>query len=382
MARKPPGATAIRHAIEQRDATDRTPSYFTFVVLPVLLVLVGLLAAVGLIVGIAGGLAPNPVNTINRVTDTVAGGAVAIVAIAVITAIVLTLIGLYRIVQRREDHLARDALLREGLLDFTEWLADTHDADSEREHLDEMRRLHRQARLEERERNGVLHLLVSLFLFPLWYLYVVYYLQRDFASHARRQARFVREAREVFTDAGYEEGSLPNVPPIQDRSVAVSWILLVLLGPIGALIVHYWLFSDPADHFQRQWIHEDALETTVKEARPGSAEPSEQTTSTDADESEPDEPDAGDEATSKPGPEPPAGDSEETGPPEPDADTDEDTEASEPSADGEAEQAEPAPEPEMTIWACGECSKKYKVPPQRPVRVTCKDCGNEEILEE
>lgn len=353
MSVRPPGVSSILQAVEKRGETDSQPSYFVHVILPLIITVVGILLAVAVVIWQLGSL-PEGAAQIPDAQIGVIVAAVLIAVLAIIAAAVLAFRGWYLLIKRRNEHLARDRVLRQGLIDYCRRVAETEGSRDAGEHLEAMERTHNEALLSENERPAVVHILLYVLTNGLWGLYVLYFLLKDFPQHARRQSRFIHEARAIFEDAGRDAEHVPAVDPLDERSYLLSVAMWIFLPIIGGLIVTWWLYEDPVEHFARQWEHEDALVELVQdeEAAPGAPAA----------------------AAGAPGP---SSDSEED-----DAPSD-----APPSGGPDDEPGSPAEEPaeeepEFTVWTCGECDKKYKVPPKRPVRVTCKTCGNKEILEE
>lgn len=275
-------------------------------------------------------------------------------ATGALVAAVMFVYGLARVMRRRDAHLARDHVLREGLIDYGRWLAGRHGDTRADEHVEAMTRIHDDARIDEIDRPAAVHLVLIL-LFPLWYLYVLYYLTRDLPDHARRQARFLRETHNVLDEAGLDVPEVEAVPTVSERSYLLT-LLLVLIVPFGNLLVLYWLYNDAEEHFDQQWGHEDALVDVLSEQGTAAGSLGEA-----AEETAPDAPDGVD-----------------PGPPQA-----QEGQPAEPEAELQAEEDQaPEGEPEFTVWSCPECESRYKVPPKRPVRVTCKECEHQEILEE
>lgn len=347
MSVEPPGVTSILQSVEKRGETDTRPSYFVHVLLGPLLVLAALLIVVGVIYTLLGQVVLSADWITARLTSRLLGGLVALVGLSVIAAMVLGYWGLYRVIQRRNEHFARDRILRQGLIDYCRRLAEQHDGDRVDDNLEAMERLHNEALMEETEQPTAIHIALQAIVIPFWWLYIFYFLLKDFPEHSRRQARFVREARSLFENVGRPPEEIPPVEPIEEHPFLLALLLVIPpWGAIGFFGVAWWVYEDPPEHFARQAEHEDRLVEYLEEGPKPEAEEAETPSEDDEDE--------GDDAARTEGA--PSGRS--------------------------AEEDEPAPEPEFTIWECSECSKKYKVPPKRPVRVTCKNCDNKEILEE
>ncbi len=389
-------------AVEMRGETDGKPSYALYIVLPFILELVAVAVMYMVLVTYAPRSAGAPratgeyvVFVLERVSQTLYASFLIAIVMA-LAAIVLAAVGLYKLIDRRNQHLARDHVLRQGVLDYTRTVVEQSQDPRAGRHLEKMQRIHNQALLEENQRPAGIHLLLIPLTFTIWYFYVVYFLLKDVPRHARRQARFVRETRGALEASGWDPELLPIVPPIQERSFVLSLIALGVLGNVGGLLVHYWLFKDPPKHFEAQWAHEDALIALVDDA-PAMDAPSGGFPGGDL----PAGPPLGDEL---PGAELPGDDPAGTGPPgeasgaqeadppsseaPPSLGEDPDgapVESGDPGLedlrDGPSVAGEPA-EITYEVWACQECQTRYKVPPERPVRVTCKACGWNEILDE
>lgn len=402
------GSTSILQAVEMRGETDARPSYPLYFVLPFVLIIVGAILAVGLAVALAGvpsGGAEATDAAIQQWAEQNVGiilGVVGLFLAAFVAALVIGVIGVYKLIKRRNEHFGRDRLLRQGTIEMCREAGG--EDDDVHEHIVAMERLHNEALLEENERSAGLHILISFLTFGLWFYYVLWFLMKDLPRHTRRQARFTRHANEAMAKAGVLDGAddptdqtpapdeadpddqpeppagdpstgpgqgpwptepqadrdaLPPIDPIEERSFGLYIGLVVLLPLVGSLLATglglpevastpldlvglgatfvfwYWIYTDPNEHLARQWAYEDELIQIAQE--------------------------------------PPAS--------KPAASLDQmPTPGSSPGMEGETKDEEDTPA--FTVWACGACSKKYKVPPKRPVRVTCKACGNQEILRE
>ncbi|MDX1610778.1 MAG: hypothetical protein R3185_00315 [Candidatus Thermoplasmatota archaeon] len=307
-------------AVEIRAESDIEPSFFTYAILPFLFILLGIGLIVVTLVTLVGTADPEGVDP--SALGGVSAALMGVAAISILVGAAIPYVGFYKLISRRNDHLSRDRVLRQGLLDYCRARARSEEAEHA---LERMERIHNEAMLEENERPAVLHLVIG-FLVGLWMLYVYYFLLKDFPRHSRRQARFLGHARAVLEPG--EASQLPSVPPMQERPF---WLVLLLMlipvvNIVGAFVVLYWLYNDPPEHFRAQWAFEDALVARVQSG-----------------EDEPPAPGEGDE-----GPDAPPGEEK----------------------------------PAFTVWGCPECEKRYKVPPKRPVKVTCRNCGHQAILRE
>lgn len=311
MSAQRPGATTILQAVERRGETDTQPSYFVYAVLPFLLIIGAIVIGVAVFYVALGG------DTSDESLGPAMLAAFAAGAVGILAGIVLMVVGLYKVIKRRNEHLARDRLLRQGTLELARDVGARRGGGDD--DLEAMERIHNESQLEENERSAALHLILY-FLIPFWNYYVLYFLLKDIPRHTRRQARFTRHTRAVV---GLGSHDVPTTSPIKEHSFLLALIAMIFI-PFWFLVVLYWIYNDPIEHFQAQWAHEDALVALAQSAPAAS-------------------PGAPDEDA-----------------PGPDADDDE--------------------APAFTVWSCPECAKKYKVPPKRPVRVTCKNCGHQEIL--
>ena len=315
-----PGASAILQAVERRADADTRPSFFTFVILPILFALIGLAIFFAAII-VAAGTADSSAAAAEAFTGA-ALGAMLIMVAAVIAGIVLQVLGLYKVIKRRNDHIARDQLLRQGTLEFARHHHERAPQEGGDEALAAMERIHNEAQLEENERSAPLHL-VLYFLIPFWSFYVLYFLLKDLPRHSRRQAWFTHHARTALGGHGGEE--VDAVPALHEHNFILALLGMIII-PFWGLVVLYWIYNDPHQHFDAQWRHEDQLvrRTTVELSSVPAATSRERT----------------------------------------------------PTGAGTADA------PSYTVWACVECGKRYRVPPKRPVRVTCKNCQHQEILKE
>lgn len=254
-------ARELARAIDRRQAAERRPSYRLYVLAPMALLAAGTLAVAGLAWGRSGpGAAWDPLVQALGLTGAPLPGGGAELGLVLAQLGLIFLAGLsqvlilYQLIHQRNEHLARDRELRRALLD---WLRAQRTEDGEAARGDgllaRMERHAGNARETEDDRWVVPHLVGLLFV-PLWKLYIVGFLMRDPAEHARRQARFVDRARELL-DASEER--LPGIEPIRRRSLLSLALLLVPV--VGWVVLMRWVMAGWEEHFDRQRRFEEGL---------------------------------------------------------------------------------------------------------------------------
>jgi hypothetical protein len=184
---------------------------------------------------------------------------------------------IYKLMKRRNAHFARQGFLYEDLASAADELVTKKGVRAGASMgLNNLNRIAREARVYETEKNAVLWVILNLagtslpsatlagasgliFLPLLAFLYVYYFLTRDFYLHERREDQFIKELLGVFAVAGVQVSLPYRNPPMPERSFPVYIILsIVTAGFFWVYWVHTFL-NDPNNHFRQQAMIEDTL---------------------------------------------------------------------------------------------------------------------------
>ena len=181
---------------------------------------------------------------------------------------------LYKLIKRRNTHLARQLFLYEDLTAMTKEMAAKKGLDVSLS-LNNLERTVREARSLETEKNAVLWVILTLaattaalgggfssggpLLPTLATLYVYYFLMRDFFNHERREDIFLEELNRTLMALGVTANLPRRASTIPSRSFILYIVLTVVtLGFFWA----YWVYTfinDPNSHFRHQALTEDTI---------------------------------------------------------------------------------------------------------------------------
>lgn len=155
----------------------------------------------------------------------------------------------YYLIKRRTEHFKRQRKLEEGMIALLESRGAGESA------LAELKAIHGEARSEEKERDPILWVILSLI--PFVSIYTLYFLTVDSGNHAMRQRRFTTLAFTTLSQLGVPMPQEVHVIP--KRSFALNIVLtLVTLGIFG-IYWEYTLFSDFNQHFEDHKVIEEAM---------------------------------------------------------------------------------------------------------------------------
>ena len=260
----------LRRDMRKRLETDRQMSG-AWAVVPLIPLIVGILALVFLVA-----LALTPTTVPPSGTSTAAAAAILgvlflVSIIYLVIFIVLVLVGvlIYFLVRRRNNHFNRQILFEEDLVSMTRELAAKKGIDISVP-LNNMDRSVREARLEETEKNATLYAILG----GVAWIYVSYFLMKDFFKHERREDLFINDTLRAFNVLGIPVNLPYRNPPIPDRSFALYFILTLILGGIFGVYWVYVLVSDPNNHFRQHMMIEDTIMAQLSGTLPSSPVPS------------------------------------------------------------------------------------------------------------
>ncbi|MDG6939042.1 MAG: DUF4234 domain-containing protein [Nitrososphaerota archaeon] len=165
----------------------------------------------------------------------------------------------YMMIRRRNQHFQRQAKFFADLGQALRDAAGKKGADVG-PFLSSMGGAQRQAQPDESEKSAVLWVVLMLvpFVSVIAYLYVFYFLTRDFYRHERIEDGMLADAAKALSLVGAEL-TFHRARPLPSRSFALYLVLtLVTLGLFGIYWV-YTLIQDPNEHFVAQAQFEDSV---------------------------------------------------------------------------------------------------------------------------
>jgi len=167
----------------------------------------------------------------------------------------------YRFIKRRNEHFRRDAMLREGVIQFIHnrsyKTSRVYEVSAE---LGALQSIHAFARSEENEKEAILWAILSVIV-PFIGLYVMYFLTKDPGIHDSRQNSFIRYASSALHKLGITVQ--PSWKTIPQRS-AVLYLVLSLFIPFFFIYWFYVVIKDSNNHFRTQWVFEDSLVNALR----------------------------------------------------------------------------------------------------------------------
>lgn len=176
----------------------------------------------------------------------------------VILAFIIVLMFIYKLLKRRNQHFKRDAMLREGIIQYIH--AKTKSMNQAGElftYLGAMHSIHSFSKNTERDRPALMWALLSII--PFVKLYIFYFLTKEPMEHATHQQSFLRYTISAFNQLNENLStkwfSVPTRTP-------VLYIILSILPLVGIIFIIYWMYvliHDMNEHFVTQWQFEDNL---------------------------------------------------------------------------------------------------------------------------
>ncbi len=170
----------------------------------------------------------------------------------------------YKLVKRRDEHFKRDALLRQGIIEYLDAnsIAEQKDINVERW---TMNTIDIYCRSDEHERSpATWGVLVGVLAFiPLigiiFLLYALYFLSKDPTAHEDRQIGFNQQLQISLMKLGKQPLNSIQWAPLPRRSTSVYVILSILT--LGFFLPYWWyvVIRDMNDHLAKQWRFENEL---------------------------------------------------------------------------------------------------------------------------
>jgi len=184
-----------------------------------------------------------------------AGSVGVFVVVGVLAAIVA-----YNLINRRNQHFKREALLRAGVLQYLRERAAAaggeHMISSE---LATMQSVHSDANANDDEKSAVLWTILLFIPVVQFFagLYVLYFLTKYAHEHDQRWQAFMQQAQSAGSKLGMTV-VVPSWKALPRRSYVIY--LVVTLFLTFYLFLIYWIYvliKDPNEHFKAQWQFED-----------------------------------------------------------------------------------------------------------------------------
>ncbi len=250
----------LRRDLRTRLESDQQMSG-AWAVVPLVPIIVGVIATVLFVAFFFNSLSTMTAGTPSNATATavLSGffGAIAFYYLAYFVVLILVAFLIFKLVKRRNAHFNRQILLQEDLVSIARELASKKGVDVS-VLLNNMERSVREGRLDEIEKNATLFSLAGL-MAPLLWIYVAYFLMRDFFKHERREDLFINDMLRTFNALGVPINFPYRNPPIPERSFALYFVLTLITGSIFGVYWVYVLVTDPNNHFRQQMLMEDTI---------------------------------------------------------------------------------------------------------------------------
>ena len=257
----------LRRDLRTRLESDKQMSG-AWAIVPLLPIIVGIVATVLFVAFLFSSFASMPRGA--PVTNSTAVrfigvffGALIIYYISYFVVIVLVAVMIFKLVSRRNTHFNRQILLQEDLVNIAKELATRKGIDVS-VLLNNMERNAREARLEETEKNATLYAILG----GVAWIYVAYFLMKDFFKHERREDLFINDMLRTFNALGVSINFPNRNPPIPDRSFALYFVLTLITGSIFGVYWVYVLVTDPNNHFRQQMLMEDTIMAQLSSTSP------------------------------------------------------------------------------------------------------------------
>jgi predicted permease len=238
--------------------------------LPIILVTIILAVVLGIVVSVISkmGAVTQPQNftSAGGAVASAIGGVVAIYGFAIVGGyfvLLLTALAFYYLIQRRNDHFARQQLLFSTLNQLLSngTQARPSETTSRLSHLSE------DSVFEERQRAAGVWAILFLFVSPIVGLIIAYSLTQDLRKHEALQAEYRIALSEAFRDAGYGSPTFAT-PKLHNRDPLLFVILSAITAGLFWIYWFYTLLHDYNEHFAQQADFENQIVNLLKPPAP------------------------------------------------------------------------------------------------------------------
>lgn len=231
----------IISAVQMRMQTDEVMPIW-WVLLPLIGVLIlGGMMAVFIVTGWIGGL-----------FGLLAGGLIYCVLFAVLV---------YKLINRQNEHLKREVVLRNAILSYLrEKAREQYKEQMIAGQMSTMESINQEASYKEQENSAILFTIMAFI--PILNFYVLYVLTKHPFEHDNRWHAFTQQAQYAFGQVGINI-TTPSWKTLPRRSFWLYFVVTILIG----LFMIYWLYvliDDPNEHYKAQWQFEDQLMSQLR----------------------------------------------------------------------------------------------------------------------
>jgi hypothetical protein len=172
---------------------------------------------------------------------------------------------LYHLIQRRNEHLAREHAFLEDLVRELEVRAAAQPdrLDEFRARLAPAQRTLDEIRSKETRRDPLIWS-VSTFFVGVLILFVYYFLMKDFYRHEEREDRFLQQLSLAASTIGVRLQPARRDKPLPNRSFAVYALLSAVTFFAYWMYWNYRIIQDQNRHLVSEWEIEDGLLTGIE----------------------------------------------------------------------------------------------------------------------
>lgn len=189
-----------------------------------------------------------------------------VTAVGTIVGIILLAFLIYRLLRRRNEHMAREAQLRRELMDYIRFRGEEDGIAHRTEpYVQAMQAFDRGSLMHEEPQSALLWTILCLIPgINIVAIVLTLFWLTDFApGHDRRFYGFVQNAHNVAEQVGLGPLLSGGWKSIPERSY-VLYLIVTFLLPVFAIWWFYVLIKDLNDHFDNEWIFEDNLMAELK----------------------------------------------------------------------------------------------------------------------
>lgn len=179
----------------------------------------------------------------------------------VIIAVALVAILIYKLLKRRNEHMAREAALRRAVIEYFRATGASRGAEGRiGPYLQAMEAFDRESLAKEEQQSPLLWTILCFVpIVNIVAIILTLYWLTDFApGHDRRLYGFVQNTNLAAGQLGMSPLLPPGWKSVPDRSFVLYFLITILLS-IFAIYWYYVLIKDLNDHFDNEWTFEDAL---------------------------------------------------------------------------------------------------------------------------
>lgn len=162
----------------------------------------------------------------------------------------------YKLFNRNNQHMRREAMLRDGIIDYFR----NKGSEKISVNISTMESINYEARINDEEHNAALWAILPILPVVGWIflLIALYYLTKFPTDHDRRWHAFTQQVQNAGSHMGAKV-ILPSWKTLPDRSYVLYLILSIITLGLFGLYWYYVLIKDMNMHFKTQWKFEDQL---------------------------------------------------------------------------------------------------------------------------